>query len=299
MACIIELPLPYSCHDIVHKSNASVLEHIALVPLTRVLYVHFLSGLVAVTLETLEEILIDIYCILMAKNPEMDVILIPPLKGYDPLICLTDLQFVIGEVYHLGVVNLARADRGLSHLKCKDFPIIHPIVRDAHLQGLPDSIPTFTGVVLGGSFDRLHAGHKLMLTVAVVSCAKYMEIGITDESMHTKKKFRELIQPYDLRASTVLSFVRALNPWIEYVILRLIEPYGNTMTSSALHAIVVSPETERAAFEINKVRTSASLSPLQIIVIRYVLSPKALTEENKLSSTALREMEVNRLKHSE
>lgn len=38
-------------------------------------------------------------------------------------------------------------------------------------------------VVLGGTFDRLHQGHKLLLTEAVLRSTKRVVIGVTDETM--------------------------------------------------------------------------------------------------------------------
>lgn len=38
-------------------------------------------------------------------------------------------------------------------------------------------------VVLGGTFDRLHSGHKLLLTEAVLRAKKRVVIGVTDASM--------------------------------------------------------------------------------------------------------------------
>ena len=42
-------------------------------------------------------------------------------------------------------------------------------------------------VVLGGTFDRLHAGHKILLAEAALRCRKRMVIGVTDKSMLTSK----------------------------------------------------------------------------------------------------------------
>lgn len=38
-------------------------------------------------------------------------------------------------------------------------------------------------VVLGGTFDRLHAGHKILLTEAVLRARKRVVIGVTDATM--------------------------------------------------------------------------------------------------------------------
>lgn len=39
--------------------------------------------------------------------------------------------------------------------------------------------------VLGGTFDRLHAGHKIMLTIGALSTLEKMVIGITGALHHS------------------------------------------------------------------------------------------------------------------
>lgn len=41
----------------------------------------------------------------------------------------------------------------------------------------------YENVVLGGTFDRLHGGHKILLSTAVLNCNKKLTVGVTDVSM--------------------------------------------------------------------------------------------------------------------
>lgn len=42
---------------------------------------------------------------------------------------------------------------------------------------------TYENVVLGGTFDRLHVGHKILLTEAVLRAEKRVVVGVTDDNM--------------------------------------------------------------------------------------------------------------------
>lgn len=44
----------------------------------------------------------------------------------------------------------------------------------------------YNTVVLGGTFDRLHAGHKILLTESVLRSRKRVVVGVTDENMVRK-----------------------------------------------------------------------------------------------------------------
>jgi phosphopantetheine adenylyltransferase / dephospho-CoA kinase len=41
----------------------------------------------------------------------------------------------------------------------------------------------FNSVVLGGTFDRLHVGHKILLSEAALRAQKKLVVGVTDVNM--------------------------------------------------------------------------------------------------------------------
>ena len=41
----------------------------------------------------------------------------------------------------------------------------------------------YNHVVLGGTFDRLHTGHKILLTEAILRCNRKVTVGVTDSKM--------------------------------------------------------------------------------------------------------------------
>lgn len=73
-------------------------------------------------------------------------------------------------------------------------------------------------VCLGGTFDHLHPGHKLLLHAAVllldvpapaqtatIPCR--LIVGITGDELLRRKKYAELVQPWDQRAAHVVEFL--------------------------------------------------------------------------------------------
>ncbi len=54
------------------------------------------------------------------------------------------------------------------------------------------------GVVLGGTFDHLHEGHKVMLAAACAAARKRLLIGLTSAEMLVKKKYSAAMQSYAL-----------------------------------------------------------------------------------------------------
>lgn len=52
---------------------------------------------------------------------------------------------------------------------------------------IDETEPKFNSVVLGGTFDRLHVGHKILLSEAALRARKRLVVGVTDVNMITSK----------------------------------------------------------------------------------------------------------------
>lgn len=68
---------------------------------------------------------------------------------------------------------------------------------------IDDSETKYNNVVLGGTFDRLHVGHKILLTEAALRAQKRLVVGVTDINMiacmmknSLRIRFRKLINHY-------------------------------------------------------------------------------------------------------
>lgn len=74
--------------------------------------------------------------------------------------------------------------------------------------------PPYGTVVVAGTFDRLHAGHRLLLTSAALVCAPdaTLFVGVTGDKLTARKRRRELLQPYAQREAAALAFLRGIRP---------------------------------------------------------------------------------------
>lgn len=129
-------------------------------------------------------------------------------------------------------------------------------------------LPTFSHVAVGGTFDKLHNGHRKLLTLACLSCKYKLTIGITSDVLLQHKAFGDKIESFDLRKKLVENFVRTVNPHLSIEFSVLIEPYGPAITDESIEAIVVSSETVSGAIKINEIRKELNMIPLSICVSR-------------------------------
>ena len=73
-------------------------------------------------------------------------------------------------------------------------------------------VKRFAKVSVGGTFDRLHAGHRLLLAAAALATHKEgtLFVGVTGEALLANKSDKNKIQPYAKRANDAERFLESV-----------------------------------------------------------------------------------------
>eukprot|EP00798_Chlamydomonas_sp_ICE-L_P032460 gene32460-31072_t len=141
----------------------------------------------------------------------------------------------------------------------------------------------FNRVAVGGTFDRFHSGHMLLLAATSLVARGKSYTGVTADALLKKKAHRELLQSYEVRRQSSMTYMMAVHPLgLSVEVGALSDPKEPTQAEldPLMEAIVVSEETLPGAG-----RAARGFSPLSIVVVP-VIGHQA--NGGKLSSTDLR-----------
>ncbi|KAI0748528.1 Nucleotidylyl transferase [Daedaleopsis nitida] len=161
----------------------------------------------------------------------------------------------------------------------------------------PSVPPLYPVVALGGTFDHLHAGHKILLSMGAWIAGEKLIVGITDDALLGKKAYKDVLEPLPVRTARTRAFLELFRPAIAYDLVPIADVYGPTGWDPNVQALVVSKETLPGAASIDQRRAELGLPPLRTFVIDVISATEASVDAEdaavlrtaKMSSTYIRE----------
>jgi len=239
------------------------------------------------TFKTVLERFHQIYHLSASLRPDVDVrVLLPderaaPASGWAPACAAPEVCAWVGhadERAHLHGLNAAREAAGVAPVAFEPLampPILAPVSfeacdeRAAVVSRAP-SLPQFDSVVVGGTYDRLHAGHKLLLSAVGLVASRRVAIGVSGDQLLRDKLAGFLIEPCAVRKVNVAAFLRSVKPSLRVSTSTLTEPVGIAGTLAELDCIVVSDETAAGGHYCNRLRVANGLAPMEVVVVPTV-----------------------------
>ena len=124
----------------------------------------------------------------------------------------------------------------------------------------------FRCCLVGGTFDRLHAGHRLLLDAAV-NAAQSVEVHVTSDEMADRKSSH--IQSFEDRRHALLDWIESHAPK-RVTVHQLNDVHGPAPHHEEADCIVATPETKGQCEQINQQRMANGLSTLAIIEVQHM-----------------------------
>ncbi|KAJ5473258.1 hypothetical protein N7475_002824 [Penicillium sp. IBT 31633x] len=188
-----------------------------------------------------------------------------------------------------------------------DWEVPHPLLVPDNQQ---PSTPYYS-VVVGGTFDHLHVGHKLLLTAVALVLEPLdknqegrLTIGVTGDALLVNKKYAEFLESWEERWQSTAAFLTAImdfspgkksprverafapgpngktvltriQPNLAFDFVEISDPFGPTITEENLGAIVVSKETHSGGAAVNEERAKKGWKSLAVFEVDVLQSGEA------------------------
>lgn len=127
--------------------------------------------------------------------------------------------------------------------------------------------PQFQLCLVGGTFDRLHAGHRLLLDAAVRS-ANRIEIHVTSDAMADQKSVN--MQSFETRRDELLNWAER-HAHKRVSVHELLDSHGPAPSHLTADCIVATPETKGECERINLKREEHGLPSLHIVEVAHLM----------------------------
>jgi len=188
-----------------------------------VLYVEVFRGQDA-SLSAWYSLILQVYGRHYPNQPGLDIRLLLPQVGERKQRGLSMLPEAAFIVQSPTSSNESVSSESLSSWMKESFtgvPLLHPNVlnlEDSNNEGLAiecrnlSALKVYDEVALGGTFDRIHNGHRLLLAVSCLLCRNKVTIGLGDGPLLQKKVLKELIQPFEERKKILEQLIEDIKP---------------------------------------------------------------------------------------
>jgi phosphopantetheine adenylyltransferase len=141
----------------------------------------------------------------------------------------------------------------------------------SYMGPLPPQMSSFAGVAAQGTFDHLHAGHKVLLTCAAILSTQTIYLGVLDDpaAHRLADPHAKYVQPLAERVHRVASFLARVRRRVALHVTPLAQQdsLGPIGTEVAVQALVVSKETEAMCGTVAAWRISHHLQLLSNYVV--------------------------------
>ncbi len=133
-------------------------------------------------------------------------------------------------------------------------------------------MPRFGRVVLGGTFDRLHAGHEALLSTAL-RAGRSVAVGLTTERFLARhpKPDGPRIQSYGTRRRALRRWLSDRSPTTRWTVVPLEDTFGGSV-GEEVDALVVSADTVAGGRAVNAERRRLGRKAIPVLVVPLVLA---------------------------
>eukprot|EP01147_Barroeca_monosierra_P009586 gene9586-1811_t len=195
----------------------------------------------------------------------------------------------------LECINLTRHEKGLSLATHQILDVHAPEYKET-----PNTRPewiTHSHSCMGGSFDHLHSGHKILLTAASLCTTDTVHVGITGYNLLKNKSYAEKLETFELRSKHVYNTLRELknelnlDVWPMLFTMLIVNVFelqdviGPAGTAPEFECLVTSEETKGAIETINADREQHNLPPLNLVVAPLVGGDDVVRDAAYVSSS--------------
>ena len=141
---------------------------------------------------------------------------------------------------------------------------------------------------MGGTFDILHVGHKALLQKAL-EVGDIVLIGLTTDARASKNRNKTQINNYNIRLANLQNLLKSMKSSDRFQVVPLENDWGPSVVDEDFEAIIVSDETKSTAQKINKIRSAAGKSELEIVVVPMIRAQ----DGHRISSSRIRNEEID------